>query len=309
MNPATNSQEAIISFMNWWQGLILGVLQGLTEYLPVSSSGHLAITELMFGLQMPVSVDVLLHLATLIPTVWIFRQKIGSLLCSLWIILRNSLALLSRRKDFNELSPKVRADGRYIAIVLWITLFTFIVAYPQKDLQLKFQPLLIAGAFLFTAFFLLLQHLLPEKSAFENGSSILQAASGKKALLLSALIGLAQGIAALPGVSRSGMTISVALLIGLKRREAGELSFIISIPVIAGALLLDSKELLGILSLVQEARGDALFSVALAFASACGAGFIALRLLLNVLDKGKFYFFSIYLTLISAFTFFYFYSN
>ena len=286
------------SFMNWWQALVLGILQGFTEYLPVSSSGHLAVAELILGLRMPTSLDVLLHLATLIPTIWIFRQKIAALLHSFFCIMGN--ALRPRRKTLTDLGEQVTGDARYIVLVLLVLSFTSIVAYPQRAWDLKFQPRLIASAFLFTALLLLLQHFWLKRRSVESAASdIFPVASWKKNIWLAVCLGSAQGIAALPGVSRSGMTISVALLLGLKRREAGEFSFIISIPVIIGALLLDAQELLA-------AVNGSISTVLLAFVAACLSGFVALRLLLALLNKGNFYVFSIYLFLLSGFTFWYF---
>ncbi len=316
-------------FMNWWQGLILGIIQGLTEYLPVSSSGHLALTEQFFGLRMPISVDVLLHLATLIPTIWIFRKKIGSLLRSFGMLTAWFFKAVpdpaEKRQRLVALGPYVLADGRYIATVLTISIFTFLVAYPQKDLGLKFQPRLIAGSFLFTALLLLLQHFLVRRnkraaqnraggqnlqvSAPQSGpgseqlSQLLPKAGRGKVFLLAVCLGLAQGIAALPGISRSGMTISVALILGMRRKEAGELSFIISIPLIIGALLLDGRELL---TVARQAQNSGILSLVLAFLAACLSGFIALHMLLILLRRGNFYIFAIYLLLLSFFSFHYF---
>ncbi|WGK70211.1 undecaprenyl-diphosphate phosphatase [Candidatus Haliotispira prima] len=306
-----NDLDSTHDFMNWWQALILGTVQGLTEYLPVSSSGHLAIVGSAFGLRVPISVDILLHLATLIPAIWIFRKRIGSLLRSSRILLAWLFTETdnpqTKRWRFTALGPHLAGDSRYIILVLMVTFFTFIVAFPQKDLGLKFQPQLVAGCFLFTAFLLLLQHFLlknrrqdDERPELDN---ILQTANRRRIFLLAVGLGVAQGIAALPGISRSGMTISVALLLGLRRRDAGEFSFIISIPVILGAFLLDSGKLLSAIRPVSGSSGSEFVSILLAFIAACLSGFFALRMLLALLNKGNFYIFAPYLILLSIFSF------
>ncbi len=306
------------NFMNWWQALLLGALQGFTEYLPVSSSGHLAIAELAFGLYMPVSVDIFLHLATLIPTIWLFRQKIGSLVYSVLYLLSYLInhilnQILNRpqqtKRKLVDWDTPVGSNLRYIALVLLVTAFTFAIAYPQKNLNLKFQPLLIASGFLFTGVLLQIQHLLSKNSLsmpikqLNADTDYLQNISWQKAISLAICLGIAQGIASSPGVSRSGMTISIALLLGFKSHEAGEFSFIISIPIIVGALLLDAKELV----VIANSNALAMNSILFAFIAACVSGFIALRLLLFLLAKGNFHIFSIYLFLLSSFTFWYFY--
>ncbi|MEM9423927.1 MAG: undecaprenyl-diphosphate phosphatase [Spirochaetota bacterium] len=313
--------EPLNHFMYWWQAIILGVLQGFTEYLPVSSSGHLAVGELIFGLHVPVSIDVLLHLATIIPTIWVFREKLGSLLRSFCLLARHIVADAGRRIGFRcgngatippNRSLQVADDGRYIALVLLITLFTFIVGYPQKNLGLKFQAQIVAGAFLFTAFLLMLQYfLLRHRHKNQVGKkdgivclSPISQVSRLKIFGLGVCLGIAQGIAAVPGVSRSGLTISMALLLGFKRREAGELSFIISIPVIVGAVLLDIQEITAIVG--SGASIFPLLHLLGAFVAACISGFVALRWLLLLLNKGNFHFFAIYLVLFSGFVFWYF---
>lgn len=285
---------------SWWQALVLGAVQGIGEYLPISSSGHLAIAQQIFELQAPISVDVLLHVATLIPTIWVFRQKIVALLRSFFLLLAGCFVYRLRHKASTE-------DARYIALIMVATVCTFFTAFPQKNLNLKARPLIVAAAFLVTAGLLLLQHLVLQHRAKKQNEStddiaknLLLSVPLKKAMMLAACIGLAQGIAAVPGISRSGLTISVALLFGLQRRAAGEFSFIISIPVILGAFLLDAKELT---ALLQSASSTA---IVLAFLVALASGFLALRILLALLQKNCFYIFSLYLMVTASFSFWYF---
>ena len=296
--------ELQIPEIGWWQALILGAVQGIGEYLPISSSGHLAITQQIFGLQLPLAVDVLLHLATLIPTVWVFRQKIVSLLRSFVLLPGSCFRRL-------PLTPKIHQDARYIALILVATACTFATAFPQRNLNLKARPLLVAAAFLITAGLLLLQHLVLQHRAKKQkkiindvSKNLLLSAPLQKAVLFAACIGLAQGIAAVPGISRSGMTISIALLFGIQRRAAGEFSFIISIPVIAGAFLLDAKELSALFQ--PGSAPNTAIGIVLAFFTALLSGFFALRILLALLQKNHFYIFSLYLVALASFSFWYF---
>ena len=302
---------AQISEMNWWQALILGMVQGLGEYLPISSSGHLAIAQRIFGLQVPLNVDILLHLATLIPTIWVFRTKVLSLLRSFFFLLVGCHRLKKQ---------KTAEDGRYIVVVLIATVCTFLTAFPQRNLNLKAQPMLVATAFLVTAATLLLQHVLlqnrsknlpkisgdasPRIFALDNLDNLLLSSSLTKAILLAACIGMAQGVAAIPGISRSGMTISIALLLGIQSRAAGEFSFMISIPVIIGAFLLDVKEISVLLQF--NSSPQTAISIVLAFFVALISGFLALRILLALLRKNKFHLFAPYLIVLAVFSFRYF---
>lgn len=194
--------------MNIFESLILGVIQGITEFLPISSSGHLVICQQLLGLKEPeLLFDIMLHLGTLVATALIFYKEIFKMLTSLRAILLIGVALIPAaiagftfldaiEKSFG--SMRIAAIGLLITSVwLWITRFV-----RQKPLELD--------GFLFSD--------MTFPKAF--------------------LIGVAQSIALIPGISRSGSTIATALLLKVPRRDAVAFSFLLSIPAVAGAAAL-----------------------------------------------------------------------
>lgn len=194
--------------MNIFESLILGVIQGITEFLPVSSSGHLVICQQLLGLKQPeLLFDILIHLGTLVATALIFYKEIFKMLTSLRAILLIGIASIPAaiagfmfldaiEKSFG--SMRIAAIGLLITSVwLWITRFV-----RQKPIELD--------GFLFSD--------MTFPKAF--------------------LIGIAQSIALVPGISRSGSTIATALLLRVPRRDAVAFSFLLSIPAVAGAATL-----------------------------------------------------------------------
>lgn len=270
-------ESAIEQTILWWQALTLGAVQGLTEYLPISSSGHLAVVQKLLGLTVPLRVDLFLHLGTLIPAVWVFRKKIlrWILACLYWAFPgpNRSLRMESVRKEYREI-PKFLAA----------TAVTFAAAFPQRHLGLKEYPALIGIGFLISAGILFLQHRSRKPAEAEISWKIALA------------VGLAQGIAAFPGISRAGATIGTALLLGLERRKAAEFSFLLLIPVVLGGLLFEFG------GVDLSTLGQAGQNYALLFLSSCLSGFLALLLLLKLLQTGRFLYFAYYLVLQGIFT-------
>ncbi|MEP0814061.1 MAG: undecaprenyl-diphosphate phosphatase [bacterium] len=211
--------------------ILLGLVQGLTEFLPVSSSGHLIIAEKLLGYSATsVSYEVLLHLATLAAVFWVFWKDIAKVFVSLF-----------RQRD------KSNAFVRDRGLALWILVgstATAAAALPFKDYleRLKGQPWLLAEV----GFALLLTGiLLITVDKLGRG----QSASFDKCWWKSILIGLAQAVAVLPGISRSGSTIFASVASGLKREDAAKFSFLLSIPAILGAAAIDAKNITGLLDL------------------------------------------------------------
>lgn len=254
--------------MTVFQATVLGLVQGLTEFLPVSSSGHLAIGRILFGLEsVPILFDVLLHIATLMVVIYVFRRRIALMLGALW-------RLVARR-------PRRQADAEELRLVLWIllaTLLTVIVALPVAQLDAASRPRLVGAFFLFTAIVLLSTLKAPE------GKGISRMGPAQ-----AALIGLAQGLGVFPGISRSGITISVARHGGLARRDAGEFAFLISIPAILGALVLTLRDL------GDLGRSVGILPLSVGFVVALVSGFLALTLLLRIVRSGRLYLFALYL--------------
>ncbi|MBN1243244.1 MAG: undecaprenyl-diphosphate phosphatase [Spirochaetales bacterium] len=251
--------------MNYLQALLLGALQGVAEFLPVSSSGHLLIGQELLGLSdVPLLFDIALHVATLGAVLLVFRARIAGILVSLlrWIGGR------AGQQDADNLG--------LVAPLLAGTVVTAAAGFLIKDIELSTR--VVSGLFLATAALLV-------------ASSFLGGAVGYRDLGIprGLAIGLAQGISVLPGVSRSGTSIAAGLAVGLRREVAGEYAFLISIPAILGALILELPEL-GTMSDVVPA-GPLALGMAVAFA----VGVASLKLLMPIVRRGKLAWFAVYL--------------
>jgi undecaprenyl-diphosphatase len=255
--------------MSILEAAVFGLLQGLTEFLPVSSSGHLAVLKSLWGYgDISILFDILLHVSTLLAVMIVFRRRIGMIVSSLW--------RWATRKAGDE-------DRIHVRLVMWIIVATFITGVLGIAIEEILAPgeniKLVSALFLVTAAILL---ATAGKSAGETGYSGITA---RHALVL----GVAQGMGVFPGISRSGITISAGLFAGLKREEAGEFSFLLSIPAILGAALLkigDLGDLSGSLGAGPLAAG---------MLAGLVSGLLALVLLMRLVRSGKLFFFAFYL--------------
>ncbi|MBO5691905.1 MAG: undecaprenyl-diphosphate phosphatase [Spirochaetaceae bacterium] len=267
--------------MSVLEGILLGLLQGIAEFLPISSSGHLAIAQELFNLEdVPLLFDVFLHLATLGAVVLFFRKRIWSLLqvVGRWIA-RRSL-------------PEDKADLQTILALLLGTLVTGIFGIFLSDVVEDIDEKLICVGFFITAGLLIFGDAMEERRRKKRLAADLDATVGKASGVkpLQGLgIGLAQGFGVLPGISRSGSTIAGALLCGVDREQAGEFSFLLSIPAILGAFVLQLEDLDEIGSAVGIAP------VVAGCISAFIAGIFALSVLMKIVRKGKLEWFAVYL--------------
>lgn len=266
--------------MTIFQGIILGLLQGVAEFLPISSSGHLAVVQRLFDLQdIPLLFDVFLHLATLLAVIIFFWKKIWYLLCVFcrWITRR------SKQEDSSAHSTIIAfLIGTGVTGVFGILLSDFI-----SDISIK----IICCGFIITAFLLLLSAWI-EKKYFANKTSPSSEQDSENIYvkpIQGLFIGLAQGFGVFPGISRSGSTIAGALLCGVNRKTAGEFSFLLSIPAILGAFLLEVKDIGQIGSSVGIAP------IVAGCVAAFISGFVALFFLMKIICKGKLEWFSLYL--------------
>lgn len=249
------------------QALALGVLQGIAEFIPISSSGHLVVMRHLMGIkEIPVLFDVILHIATLIVVLFVFRERIIRILTALW-------RWGARRATADDL-VQVRLAG-YVVIA---TICTVIIGLAIAEARLDRFPKLVSALFLVTAAILIAAH-------FFHGSIDYSSFRPRHALVT----GITQGIAVLPGISRSGITITAALATGIDRTRAGEFSFLISIPAILGALLLTLRDL-GDLAAVVSVPG-----LAAGFLASLVVGFFSLVFLLKLIRGGKLYLFAFYL--------------
>lgn len=254
--------------------VILGILQGIAEFLPISSSGHLALARHFLELEdVPLLFDVFLHLATLCAVILFFRKTIARLFCAF------GRMLLLKKAEGQEVEYRL-----YVAGVLIVTAITgcigILVEKKLGSLPLRY----ICIGFIFTGLLLVISTLICKRLHDTDDKSQIS-----PSLKQSIVIGLAQGIGTLPGVSRSGSTISAALLCGVTREVAGEFSFIASIPAILGAFILELKELKDVTSSIG------IVSLTAGGITAFVSGIIALSLLMKLIKNGKLGWFACYL--------------
>lgn len=250
---------------------VLGVVQGLTEFLPVSSSAHLVITQNLFGFKEPqLLLDVVLHLGTLAAVAAFLWKEILDITVG---TVKGCVAVAQREPKPFAAYP----DFFTGACVIIATVPTGLIGVLFKD---QFEAMF--GSVTMVGFFLLVTGCILFTTKF------IKASGGKKLTVLDALIiGVAQGIAICPGISRSGMTITSGILRRLDPVFAAKFSFLLSIPSILGAALLHVKDLNGV-------PLEGLGYLGVGFLSSAVAGYISLAVLIRVVKSFKLYYFSLY---------------
>lgn len=275
--------------MNILEALILGIVQGISEFLPVSSSGHLSIFSEFLNLNdVPILFDILLHIATLASVLIVFRKRIGSLFVSLfkftaWHMKRINKKPVETGKGQEEASGNAPDEGtmtdmRMILALIIATAGTGITGFIFKDFAENMRPVFISCLFIATGIILVLSGRMNQDKALETVN-----------LRQALIIGLAQGIGVLPGLSRSGVTISTALFTGVKRTSAGEFSFLLSIPAIIAAFIFELKDADTLSGTVP------VLSLITGMMAAFIAGLVSLKLLLRLINRGKLGWFACYL--------------
>jgi len=240
--------------MDIWQALILGIVQGITEWLPISSSGHLVIVQSLFGLLQPVAFDLALHLGSLLVVLLVFWKDITELVVGVFRWQREKLLLL--------------------LFLIIGTIPIAIIGYFFNDwVTQAFSDVRVVGfGLLFTAVLLFFsRYPLKKEKKLSWGRA--------------AIIGLFQGVAILPGVSRSGSTIASGMFLGVKKEEVARFSFLLFIPAILGATVLQMHHL---------AELENLPAVGLGVLASVVVGWLSLRLLLYIIKKDNFFWFSAY---------------
>src|SRR5262245_21012463 len=245
--------------------IVLGVVQGVTEFLPISSDGHLALAELLFELEDGgLTFNVMLHAGTLVATLLVLRQAVGR-------AVRAGVPALVRPARFKESSA-----GRDGLGVLLASVPTAVIGLLYRDAVEVFtkSPLAIGLGFLGTTVMLLVAQFSP------RGDREQPTIAG------AFLVGVAQGLAVLPGLSRSGSTIAVLLWLGVRPERAFTLSMLISLPAVLGALLLESRHV----TTAPFPGLAALVGTLVAF----GTGVFALLLLRRIVNLGRFGWFALW---------------
>ncbi|GMO49923.1 MAG: undecaprenyl-diphosphate phosphatase [Treponemataceae bacterium] len=248
--------------MNIFQAIILGVVQGITEFLPVSSSGHLVLLQKIFGISEPaLFFDTMVHVGTLVAVCAALRNDI-------WNILRRIIQPLT-------------------GLLIIATIPAVIIALLFKNkIESAFESGAFLGfAFLLTALALALSELLSRRQGTSRG---LPGMSAVDALV----IGVMQGIAIIPGVSRSGFTLSGALSLKLERGFAARFSFLLSIPAILGAFALQLKDVAGGGTLGADSIGA--LPIIAGTAAAAIVGFLSVTIMLRIVQKHSLAGFAVY---------------
>jgi len=237
------------------EALFLGLVQGFTEWLPISSSGHLVIFESLLGISVPADFNIVIMVGTIAALILYFRKKI--LLLILGIITGERHALF------------------YAALIVLSGIPTGIIGFAGKQffMGLFDQPFVVSLLIIVTGIFLFIASRAKDQSKEVDPKSAL-------------IIGVAQGFAIAPGISRSGATIGTALLLGIKPRDAAEFSFLIGIPAMTIAAVLTYLE--------EPVSGSGFAPLLVAIIAAFIAGYASIGLMMKWLQENRFYYFAYY---------------
>lgn len=256
--------------------IILGIIQGLTEFLPVSSSGHLVILKNYLQVEGPhgALLEVMLHLGTLISIFAVFWKDILEIVRCVFI----SILKLFSGGRFREIWAEDHYTRLFLLIIIG-TIPTGIIAalFEEKFEALFSQPILAAVAIMVTGLFLWFTKIFGSKNPDKKFLGVCHAL----------VIGTVQGIAITPGISRSGSTISAAAYMGIERKASVQYSFLLCIPAIIGAVILQIKKT----SLIHEHN---LTPMIIGTGVAALVGYFALRFLVKMVQRGKLHVFSYY---------------
>lgn len=255
--------------------VLLAIIQGTTEFFPVSSSGHLVIFQYILGLKsVPVLFDLILHVGTVIATILIYHKVI-------WKILRELFLWIALKDKVKKSEILAQGNVKLISCILLSSIVTGILGFGFKDILkgLFYKPNFVSLFLILTGIILLLTRFK------QKGTGNIKEIN----ILYPITIGAVQAFAIIPGISRSGTTISTSLLMGFSRDFSGMYSFLLSIPSVIGAtlfeFLINRNELMGIISLQ---------TLVLAFMVSLITGYFSLKLLLKFIIKGNLYRFSFY---------------
>lgn len=271
--------------------LILGLVQGLSEFFPVSSSGHLALFSQLFSVKMPDELlfDVCLHIGTVIAVIAVFRKDILRILSALYGMTRD--VLYNAAEYFRCIGMPEKAvyrkilSGNYrqLTVMLFFSCIPtgimgfFLEAAAQKASHSLLMPgmgFLITGVVLLVVDKVAVRNLVPREVPLRN----------------ALLIGLAQGVAVMPGISRSGITICASLLCGMNRKMAVRYSFLLSVPTMIGALIFEIGAGYAVSGNVMTTLGYGLLGGAAAGLTA----YFTIRRMLKIVRRKKLYYFSYY---------------
>jgi len=273
--------------MDWLQALLMGIFQGLTEYLPVSSSGHLAIAGKLLGVEDPDQImpfTILVHVATVMSTLVILWKEI------VWLLIgacKHGKDIVPSRYGIRSLN----AEQNYLLCIIVSMIPVGIVGLFFKDaIEGYFDNLLVVGICLLVTAALLSFSYFAKPREKEHIS-----------MLDAFIIGIAQACAVLPGLSRSGSTIGTGLILGNKKESLAQFSFLMVIPPILGEALLDGKKM------IEEGidvamSGISPLALVVGFVAAFITGCFACKWMISIVRRGKLIYFAIYCAVVGLAT-------
>ena len=264
--------------MGTLEALFLGLLQGLTEYLPISSSGHLTLGQNILGITEPEQIlpfTVLLHVATVLSTIVILHKEIT------WIF--KGLFKIAPKENSQSHMQRLNEQQRYaIAIIVSMIPVGIVGVFFKDAVEATFSSMLVVGCcLLFTAALLSFSYYAKPRQK-EN-------ISVKDAFI----IGLGQALAVLPGLSRSGTTIATGLILGNSKQKMAQFSFLMVIPPILGEALLETIEMFEV-GISASFGGISITSLVVGFLAAFISGCIACKWMISIVRKGKLIYFAYY---------------
>ncbi|WP_299983518.1 undecaprenyl-diphosphate phosphatase [Desulfobacula sp.] len=267
--------------MELHQGIILGILQGLTEFLPVSSSGHLVLGQIFFGItQSQLTFDISVHMGTLLAVLVVYSSDISAMLSSLF-------GFFSKAISFKPVSHLINED-KNLQLAGLIVIGSIPTAFIGLVLK-QFEHVLFTSEVLVGAMLILTGTILwVSRNYYFSGNKNTEFGIKK-----ATFIGISQGVAVIPGISRSGTTIAVGMFLGLDRHMAAKFSFLLSIPAIVGAQILSIKDTM---------EGGIAIDPVTIYATIASfiTGLIALKLLLKLVHSGRFHLFAPYCWLVGS---------
>jgi undecaprenyl-diphosphatase len=261
--------------MTWIEAFFLGILQGITEFLPISSSGHLVIGKEIFGIETRgASFEIVVHAATALSIITVFRKEIMHLLCSCF------------KLTYNE-------ETRYVLMLILSMIPVLVLGLffkPQIEALFGSGLVLVGAMLLLTAILLLVAQVAPSRGTPMRYRDAF-------------IIGLSQAVAVLPGLSRSGATISTGLLLGKDRATVAKFSFLMVLVPILGEAFLDVVK--G--GFTTEASGVPAWSLFIGFVAAYLSGLAACSWMITLVKRAKLWGFALYCTIAGVFCLLYYF--
>lgn len=275
--------------MGFWEALVLGTVQGLTEFIPVSSSGHLVLAEALLGLKVEMlkAFDVMVHMGTLVAIFAYFWKDFWEFILAVWHLMK--------RTPIDKVPSEVRQHQRWLGYILLATVPAGVIGILFEDSidKLFRSPVSVALWMIAIGAFFLFAEWRLSKIGRHKGKEGSEYVGGKLTLRKAMAVGFAQALALIPGVSRSGSTIASAIGLGISREKAAKFSFLLGSPAIFGAGLVTA------LKLFKNGFGEVGWEIlTVGFVSSAIVGYVCIAFLMSFLKKHTLQAFAVYLFVI-----------